>query len=437
VVISHRSVLNYLLWATEVYPSLREVAILHSPVSFDLTVTTLYGPLLVGGCIRLADFTENLQDQDSGVTRPCTFLKATPSHLALLDALPDTLSPTGDLVVGGEQLLGEVIDKWRRTHPTATVINEYGPTETTVGCMEYRIEPGEQLDPGPVSIGRPAWNTQLYVLDSTLRPVPIGAPGELCVAGAGLARGYLNRAGLTAERFVACPFGPPGERMYRTGDLACWDANGNLEFLGRIDEQVKIRGFRIEPGEVAEALVRHPEVGKAAVIAREDQPGVKRLVAYLVSAAGEVLDAGGLRAYLATTLPEYMVPSAFVTLDKFPLSPNGKLDRRALPAPEFGAAAGIDYVPPRTDVERVLVDIWAEVLAVQQVGVEDDFFELGGDSLHSMQLTSRAKVAFAVALTPRDVLTARTVSALAELVEEKILSELERVAVGAGNDDER
>jgi Non-ribosomal peptide synthetase modules and related proteins len=204
------------------------VAILHSPVSFDLTVTTLYGPLLVGGCIRVAELTEDLHDRDSGTAMPCAFLKATPSHLALLKALPDAFCPTGDLVVGGEQLLGEVVDEWRRTHPTATVINEYGPTETTVGCMEYRIEPGANVVPGPVSIGRPVWNTQLYVLDAGLRPVPIGTPGELCVAGAGLARGYLDRPGLTADRFVACPFGgrvrgciAPG-----TGALACGRKSG-------------------------------------------------------------------------------------------------------------------------------------------------------------------------------------------------------------------
>jgi amino acid adenylation domain-containing protein len=438
VVISHRSVLNYLHWATQVYPSLRELAVLHSPVSFDLTVTTLYGPLLVGGRIRLADMTQHLQHPNGDAAISCTFLKATPSHLALLKALPDAFSPTGDLVVGGEQLLGDVVDEWRRTHPTATVINEYGPTETTVGCMEYRIEPGEHVVSGPVSIGRPVWNIQLYVLDGSLQPVPIGAPGELYITGAGLARGYLNRPGLTAGRFVACPFGAPGSRMYRTGDLVRWHADANMEFLGRADEQVKIRGFRIEPGEVEAVLRRQRTVRDAAVVAREDQPGARRLVAYIVPADGELPTAGEMCALLGESLPDYMVPTAFVVLGELPLNANGKLDRKALPAPELGVASGgVSYVAPRSESETVLARIWAEVLGMEQVGVEDNFFDLGGDSIRSMQLTSRTNAAFGVTLTPRDVLTTRTVSALAELVEEKILSELERLALGAGNDAER
>ncbi|MCA1695930.1 MAG: amino acid adenylation domain-containing protein, partial [Actinobacteria bacterium] len=224
VVVTHHSMLNYLRWATQAYPSLHQVALLHSPVSFDLTVTTLYGPLLVGGCIQLTDLTPHTADQPPRPALPCAFLKATPSHLTLLTALPDALSPTGDLVLGGEQLLGDTLAHWRDHHPTTTVINEYGPTETTVGCMQYRIEPGTPVAVGPISIGRPTWNTQLYVLDTHLRPTPLGAPGELYIAGAGLARGYLHRPGLTAARFVACPFGAPGQRMYRTGDRVRWTA---------------------------------------------------------------------------------------------------------------------------------------------------------------------------------------------------------------------
>ena len=430
VVVSHHSLRNYLMWATQAYPSLCDETILHSSVAFDLAVTTLYGPLLVGGCVQITELNED--SLDPVVLAPCAFLKATPSHLTLLKDLPDAFSPTGDLVIGGEQLLGEVLQPWRLAHPHVTVINEYGPTETTVGCMEYRIEPGAQVPAGPVPIGHPTWNTQLYVLDDTLRLVPQGAPGELCIAGSGLARGYLNRPGLTAQRFVACPIGAPGSRMYRTGDRVRWGANGNLEFLGRADDQVKIRGYRIEPGEIEAALLTHPLVDATAVIARQDQPHITRLVAYLVPTAGAVLDLDGLPAYLAATLPHYMIPTAFVTLAALPLTANGKLDRHALPAPEFDPTSTTHYVPPNTPVERIVADIWTQVLGVEQVGVEDNFFDLGGDSIHSMQLASRMKAAFAVALTPRDVLTARTVFALAELVEEKILSELERVAVGIG-----
>ncbi|MGH3700267.1 MAG: AMP-binding enzyme, partial [Pseudonocardiaceae bacterium] len=232
-------------------------------------------------------------------------------------------------------------------------------------------------------------------------------------------------------------FGAPGSRMYRSGDVVCWTPEGELRFLGRADEQVKIRGFRIEPGEIETVLATHPGVASVAVIAREDEPGRKRLVAYVVAKADEVVDPVGLRTHTAAVLPDYMVPSAFVTLDALPLNSSGKLDRRTLPAPESDASSGVGYVPPRTTVEQVLVDIWTQVLGAERVGIEDNFFDLGGDSIYSMQLTSRAKAAFDVALTPRDVLTARTVSALAELVEEKILSEIERVAVNSGNDQKR
>jgi amino acid adenylation domain-containing protein/non-ribosomal peptide synthase protein (TIGR01720 family) len=428
VVISHRSVLNYILWAIHVYPTLAKVAILHSPVSFDLTVTTLYGPLLIGGCIRLADLTEDLKGHDSGAAMPSTFLKATPSHLALLKALPDAFSPTGDLVVGGEQLLGEVVNEWRRTHPTATVINEYGPTEATVGCMEYRIEPGEQIAPGPVSIGRPVWNTQVYVLDDSLRPVPIGAPGELCVAGAGLARGYLNRPGLTAGRFVANPFGPVGERMYRTGDRVRWTIEGQLEYLGRTDDQVKIRGFRIEPGEIEAALCQHPEVRAAVVIAREDQPGHKRLVAYLVPTNTAIPTTTTLRDALQHTLPDYMIPSDFIELDQLPLNNNGKVDRRALPALGFAAATDTGYIAPRTEVETALAEIWADVLGAERVGVEDNFFELGGDSILSIQVVSRARQA-GLWFTTKDIFLRQTIPSLASVVTVMETSDAERKPV--------
>jgi amino acid adenylation domain-containing protein len=335
------------------------------------------------------------------------------------------------VIVGGEACSSELVARWA---PNRRMINSYGPTESTVvATWTDPLSPGG----GTPSIGRPMWNTRVYVLDGGLRPVPVGVAGELFIAGIGLARGYLQRPGLTAARFVACPFGAPGARMYRTGDRVRWMADGELEFLGRTDEQVKIRGFRIELGEIQAVLASHPSVAQVGVIAREDQPGHKRLVAYLVPAASTVLALSELRALAGESLPDYMVPSAFVVLDELPLNRNGKLDRKALPAPELGMVGGADYVPPRTEAETVLAGIWSEVLGVKRVGVEDNFFELGGDSLRRLQLTSRVKAAFGVTLTPRDVQTARTVSALAELVEEKILSELERVSVGAANDAQR
>ncbi|CAM3627150.1 non-ribosomal peptide synthase/polyketide synthase [Kibdelosporangium persicum] len=402
VVVAHRSVVNYLTWAAEVYPSLSGVGVLHSPVSFDLTVTTLYGPLITGGCIRV----ENLTDDPVPDGTTTTFLKATPSHLALLNTLPAEFSPTGDLVVGGEQLLGEVVDEWRTANPTATVINEYGPTETTVGCMEYRIEPGTPLAQGPVPIGTPAWNSRLYVLDGSLNPVPVGVPGELYIAGDGLAVGYLHRPGLTAQRFVACPFGVPGERMYRTGDLVRWRADGVMEYLGRVDDQVKIRGHRVELGEIESALLRHPEVAEAAVKVKDN-----RLAGYVVAASPPNADV--LREWLARTLPAYMVPSAFVTLDALPVTPNGKVDRKALPDPDM--APEHDHVEPRTPVERALAQIWAAVLGVGRVGVHDNFFDLGGDSILSIQVVSRARNA-GLGLRAKDLFLHQTLESLAEVV---------------------
>ncbi|MEK8104433.1 amino acid adenylation domain-containing protein [Micromonospora sp. M12] len=339
VVVEHRSLIDYLCWAQDAFPSAAGTALLHSPTAFDLTVTTLYLPLISGGCVQIADLDQADVAALRAAGRDNTMLKATPSHLALLALLGDEFSPSGDLIIGGEALSGATLRQWRERHPGATVSNEYGPTEATVGCVEYRVRAGDVVADGDVPIGRPTWNTQAYVLDSALRPVPDGTAGELYVAGAGLA-GLLPPGGLTAERFVANPFGDPGARMYRTGDLVRWGADEQLEYLGRIDEQIKIRGHRVERGEVEAVIASHPAVAQVAVVPWQVRAGDTRLVGYVVPVAGGDSDSATLRAFAAAELPEYMVPAVFTTLAELPLSPNGKLDRRALPAPDFGWAPG-------------------------------------------------------------------------------------------------
>ncbi|MFG2914397.1 non-ribosomal peptide synthase/polyketide synthase [Kitasatospora sp. NPDC048298] len=412
VVVEHRSLVNYLRWSGPSYAAARGTALVHSPVSFDLTVVGLYTPLTTGGTVHLAALEEDEATLRAVTAHPTTFMKCTPSHLPMLEDLPAGYSPTGQLLLGGEALTAEALAAWRRLHPRAEVVQHYGPTEATVHCTEKRIAPGRELPPGPVPLGRPIAGARLYVLDDRLRPVPAGVPGELYIAGAGLARGYLERRSLTAERFTADPYGPAGARMYRTGDVVRWTAEGELVFLGRADDQVKIRGFRIELGEVEAALGRLPQVRRAAVVVREDRPGDKRLVGYVVPAEGPRPEPAALRRDLAAGLPEYLVPAAIVVLDALPTTGNGKLDRRALPAPDWSAGATAGRAP-RTPREEVLCALFAEVLGVSEVSAEDDFFALGGHSLLATRLVSRVRAVLGAELAIRDLFEAPTVAALA------------------------
>ncbi|WP_344571551.1 amino acid adenylation domain-containing protein, partial [Streptomyces fulvorobeus] len=315
---------------------------------------------------------------------------------------------------------GDLVDEALWTELAAAEVpsyNFYGPTECTVDSTFSRIAGDVRTN-----IGRPVANARSYVLDTALRPVPPGAQGELYLAGPGLGRGYLNRAALTAGRFVASPFGPPGSRMYRTGDLVRWTEDGALEFLGRADDQVKIRGFRIEPGEVEAVLRTHPGVRDVAVVAREDRPRVKRLAAYIVSAGDEVVDVAELRVHVAARLPEYMMPTAFVTLDALPVTRTGKVDRRALPAPEFTGSGATR--PPRDAREELLCGLLTDVLGVTDIGIDDDFFELGGDSITSIQFAVRAHRE-GLPISPRDVFERRTVAELALAAREVRVEEAE------------
>ncbi|WP_185893246.1 non-ribosomal peptide synthetase, partial [Streptomyces sp. WAC08241] len=327
-----------------------------------------------------------------------THLWVPPAVLGVLS--PGTLSGVGTLSLGGEALSDELVRIWS---PGRTMVNVYGPTETTItSTMSGPLTIG-----GVPPIGRPVLGTRVHVLDDALRPVPAGEVGELYIAGAGLARGYLRRPGTTAERFVADPFGPPGSRMYRTGDLVRWNGDGELECLGRTDDQVKVRGHRIELGEIASVLAGHDSVARAVVVAREDQPGDRRIVAYVVpKAGGSGVDEKQLRTHCGRSLPEVMVPAAVVAVEGFPLTPNGKLDQKALPAPRYAAdSAGR---APRTPQEELLCGLFAEVLGVERVGIDDGFFDIGGHSLLATRLVSRIRTVLGVEVTISTLFDAST-----------------------------
>jgi len=348
-----------------------------------------------------------------------THLQCTPSLAAMVIAESgvEALGSLQCLLLGGETLPAELAAQVRAVLPDG-LVNVYGPTETTVWSTTHAVDAD-----GPVPVGRPIANTRVYVLHDGLRPQPVGLPGELYIGGAGVARGYLGRAALTAERFVPDPFAGGGARLYRTGDRARWRADGVLEYGGRLDHQVKIRGFRIEPGEVEAVLRRHPGVRDCAVLVREDVPGDPRLVAYVAGDAEQ----DEFRAHLRRGLPEYMVPSAFVPVDALPLTPNGKLDRRALPAPAY-VDVRERYVAPRTDAETAMAAIWAEVLGREQVGVHDNFFALGGHSLLAMRIISRVRAELGVELAVRVLFESPTVAGAAEQVEALAAADAEPLA---------
>ncbi|WP_158887314.1 non-ribosomal peptide synthetase [Amycolatopsis anabasis] len=413
VLVSHRAIRNRLLWMQHEYTvDATDRIVQKTPASFDVSVWEFFWPLLAGAALVVA--------KPGGHADPAylaeligaegiTTAHFVPSMLAAFLAEPDAAAATGlrRVICSGEALPAGLRDEFFRILPGVELHNLYGPTEAAVDVTAWQCEASDDNDTVP--IGRPIWNTGSYVLDSMLRPVPAGVAGELYLAGTGLALGYLNRRGLTAERFVANPFGPEGSRLYRTGDLARWRLDGSLDFLGRTDHQVKLRGLRIEPDEIAAALRDHPEVGAAAVLARADRPGEQMLVAYVVP-RGAPPDPGALRKHLAATLPEYMVPSVFVPLSALPLSPNGKLDRKALPAPEFTATASTPDGPR----QELLCRLFAEVLGLPAAGVDDDFFALGGHSLSAARLAGAIRRALGVEVTIADLFTAPSPARLAE-----------------------
>lgn len=411
----------------------QECVLLHSPLAFDASVYQLWVPLMNGGRIVVSPVPELTPESlakmvaDHGVT--ATLLISSVFNL-LVEEDVRCLAGFREVWVGGERVSPPFVRRAMEACPNTTFVNGYGPTETTVFATGHVVEPSAEID-AEIPIGRPFDNMRVYVLDEELRPVPPGTPGELYLAGVQLARGYLNRSAQTAERFVACPFGPAGERMYRTGDVVFWTPNGELVYQGRADDQVKVRGFRIELGEIETVLLAHPAVAHAAVTVHADDGAGKHLVGYVVCADDTCIDAERLREFVARRLPEFMAPSVFVMLDRLPLTPNGKLDRAALRAPEFRGGA---YRAPCTAVEEILADVFAEVLGLDRVGVDDDFFALGGDSIQSIQVVTRARAKGLTFGSP-EIFERRTVAELAAAVADqdrgnKVLAELDGGGVG-------
>jgi natural product biosynthesis luciferase-like monooxygenase protein/amino acid adenylation domain-containing protein len=414
---SHHAIRNRLLWMQEAYGLTGEDRVLQkTPASFDVSVWEFFWPLLAGARLvfaRPGGHRDSAYLAELIVRERITTVHFVPSMLQLFLEEPGVERCTSltRVICSGEALPFELQERFF-SRLGAELHNLYGPTEAAVDVTAWACVRGGERRPS-VPIGRPITGLRLYVLDERLERQVHGEPGELFIGGVGVGRGYLERPALTAERFVPDPFGEPGARMYRTGDLARWLPDGSLEFLGRLDHQVKVRGLRVELGELEAELLRHPAVREAVVVAREDTPGDKRLVAYLVAASGQALSVRSLRAHLLERLPEPLVPSAFVPLEAMPLTPSGKVDRRALPAPSTRLGPESADPAPSNPVEERLAALFAQVLGLERVGTREDFFELGGDSLLALRVVARAREA-GLALTVERLFQARTVAALAE-----------------------
>ena len=408
--------------------------------AFDSSVAGLFWTLSQGGTLVIpTEEAASDPEQLAGLIgrHQVSHVLGVPSLYRLLiqESTTEQLASLRTAIVAGEACSHDVVKLHGEKLPDIPLFNEYGPTEATVWSTVHRCDP--EAEAPVVPIGRPIANTRVYILDEHRQPVPVGTPGELYLGGQGVARGYLHRPELTAERFLADPFeAVGGGRLYRTGDRARFRRDGVVEFLGRLDDQVKVRGYRIEPGEVEAVLNQHPSVQEAAVVAREGKGGDARLVAYLTPAASSTTrrpETGAdpeamlldVQAHLGTKLPRYMVPSQWVVLDELPRTPNGKLDRRALPAPQQGEVGRDAYVAPRSTIEERLADIWADVLGRERVSVEADFFALGGHSLLAIKVMSRVREAFEVDLPLSSLFSAPTVASLSALVEDRLIAELE------------
>jgi amino acid adenylation domain-containing protein len=412
--ITHRGLTNYLNWATDDYAVAGGCgAPVHSSISFDLTVTSLFAPLMVGGSVFLLP--DGIEALAAALTERSNYslVKITPAHLrALAELLPpdEIAGRVRALIIGGEALPFESLAFWREHAPDTRLINEYGPTETVVGCCVYEVS-STDAESGSVPIGTPIPNTQLHVLTDDFTSVSQGETGELFIGGDGVARGYLNREQLTRERFVANPLGDG--LLYRSGDLARVMPDGNFEYLGRVDDQVKIRGFRIELGEIETVLNQHEAISDCAVIAKDEASGEKRLIAFVTANQSKPIDEANLASFLKTKLPEYMIPAAFNQLQTLPLTINGKVDRKLLSEQAAaGSTVKSDFAKPRTPFEEMLLTIWSDVLKVNNVSINDNFFDLGGDSILGTLILARAARA-GLKLSPTQLFEHQTIAELA------------------------
>jgi amino acid adenylation domain-containing protein/non-ribosomal peptide synthase protein (TIGR01720 family) len=439
VMVTHEGLVNYLRWSRAAYDATRGCGTpVHSSIGFDLTITSLLVPLMCGQRVVLLSEEEGLGQLSKALAEghDWTLVKLTPGHLEVLKQMLEGQTLEGRanvLVIGGEALMTESLLGWREDAPSTRLVNEYGPTEAVVGCCVYEVDPNAELS-GPVPIGRPIANMEMYVLNEKMRAVPVGVVGELYIGGRGIARGYFEQPESTAEKFVPHPYSErAGERLYRTGDLGRHLANGQLEYVGRTDQQVKIRGFRVELGEI-EAALRDQEGVREAVVLVKESSGEKHLIGHVVAESATaleveardgnsefsaILDGGRLRQNLMERLPEYMVPARVVVIQEMPLTGNGKIDRRALA--EIGEhkerlEREKSYVGPRTQTEELLAKIWSQVLKVERVGVFDNLFELGGDSIMGIRIINRANQA-GLRLTPNQLFQYQTIAELATVAE--------------------
>ena len=426
VAMGHRPLANLLAWQLESFsapPAARTLQF--ASLSFDVAFQEIFSTWCSGGTLVLIDEAVRRDGEallaficEQRVERLFLPFVALQNLCEAAVHLDVSIPGLREVITAGEQVKAtDAVRGFFAARPNCTLINQYGPTESHV-VSAFELAGSSERWPALPPIGRPIANAKLYLLDNHRQPVPIGVPGELYIGGASLARGYLNRPELTSERFVPDPFShDPDARLYRTGDLARHLPDGNIDYIGRSDHQMKIRGFRIEPGEIEAAVCEHPLVREALVLAREDDAGEKRLVAYLISDAGAT-SPGDLQELLRRSLPDYMIPSAFVFLDAFPLTPNGKIDRAALPAPSGQGRASGEYTPPRTDTERLLAEIWSKVLGVEDIGINDNFFALGGHSLMAVRLFAEIERKLGVRLPVSALFQTATIIGLAELVDD-------------------